>query len=102
MGNCVAGCKVFGNVNSRELEFYHHKDCPNYPESMSEVMDNLKSKLRKSQEKNESLKTPTNKAMFQLLCDIFDTYDESGCIEIEFDTPLWHRLNNAVLAQQKQ
>ncbi len=50
MKNCVAGCKVYGNKNSGEIERYHHRDCPNYPESMSEVLDNYK-------EENKNLKT---------------------------------------------
>ena len=46
--------------------------------------------------------TSTNKAMFQLLCDIQDCADESGCYIVDFDTELWHKINNAVVAQQKQ
>ena len=43
---CIAGCKVYGNLNSGELERYHHKDCPNYPESLSEVMDKMAAEIR--------------------------------------------------------
>jgi len=45
MGKCIAGCKVFGNINSGEDEIYHHKDCPNYPESMSERLNNAESRI---------------------------------------------------------
>jgi hypothetical protein len=31
---CVAGCKYF-----TDSELKHHKDCPNYTDSMSEVLD---------------------------------------------------------------
>lgn len=38
---CVAGCKHFTGG-----EIKHHKDCPFYPESFSEMNDNLKDKLK--------------------------------------------------------
>ena len=47
MGNCAAGCKVLGNLNSGEDEIYHHKDCVNYPESMSFLLDVYKNREEK-------------------------------------------------------
>lgn len=38
---CVAGCKHFTGG-----EIKHHKDCPYYPESFSEMNDNLKDKFK--------------------------------------------------------
>jgi hypothetical protein len=40
MDKCVAGCSVFTN-NERK----HHKSCPNYPGSLSQVIDELQAKL---------------------------------------------------------
>ena len=45
---CIAGCKVFtGN------ERYHHKDCPYYPGSMSELFDEMKAQLQKVEMPND-------------------------------------------------
>lgn len=34
--DCINGCKVFTGG-----EIKHHKDCPNYPESLSKAYDDL-------------------------------------------------------------
>ena len=39
---CVAGCKAFTGGEIR-----HHKDCPFYPESLSKILDDIKTKNKK-------------------------------------------------------
>ncbi len=38
---CVTGCKRFTGG-----EIKHHKDCPHYPDSMSQMYDNLKNEVK--------------------------------------------------------
>lgn len=38
---CVTGCKRFIGG-----EIKHHKDCPHYPDSMSQMYDNLKNEVK--------------------------------------------------------
>jgi len=45
MGECVAGCKIYGNN-----EMYHHKDCPYYSESLSQLIDRLEAGLKQQNE----------------------------------------------------
>ena len=57
--------------------------------------------FKAAQKKVESPETIDNTAMLQLLCDIQNCADESGCYIVDFDTELWYKINNAVVAQQQ-
>lgn len=50
---CVAGCTHFTGGEIR-----HHKDCPYYKESLSEMMDNLKRELAEARAEIDHLRNP--------------------------------------------
>ena len=47
--NCVAGCKHFA-----EGIVFHHRDCPNYPDSINKEFDEMKAELKKYKKEKRS------------------------------------------------
>ena len=47
--SCVAGCKIFHGG-----EIKHHKDCPYYPDSLSQRYDEMKTELKKYKKEKRS------------------------------------------------